>query len=126
MLTLGLIAAVAYLFKATRKNREVALKKGVDEDDLTLFAVFLWLYAFPPVVTFLFVQDYNWIIALVFTVFYIPGIALSSRLSNKLGTGFDYERKAGRDFDKSMWLGIAGIGLVAVNCTLSGVSSLLR
>jgi ABC-type antimicrobial peptide transport system permease subunit len=126
MLAIGLVAAIVYLFNTTQKSRQVALNKGVEEDNLTLFAVFLWLYAFPPVVTFLFVQDYNILLALIFIAFYVPGIVSSRKLSVKLGKGYDYERKAGREFDKAMWLGLAGIGIVVLNWIFFSLHSLMQ
>jgi len=126
MLAIGLIAAVIYLFTVTQKGKKVALDAGVGEDELTYFAVFLWLYALPPIVTFLFVEEYNILIAPVFIAFYIPGIIISRKLSVKLGKGYDYVRKLGREFDKAMWLGLAGIGLVVFNWIFLGVHSLLQ
>ena len=126
MLSIVLIAGIIYVFTDTQKNKHVALDKGVDEDQLTLFAVLLWLYAFPPIASFLFVDAYNIWIALIFVCFYIPGIILARRLSVKLGTGYDFQRKLGREYDKAMWLGFLGIGLVLFNWVLRGFQSLMR
>ncbi len=119
MLAIALIAAVIYLFTATRRTRKVALDKGVEQDDLLFFTVFLWLYAVPPVVTVLFVKNYNPLLALLLAGLYVPGIVVSRKLALKLATGYDYERKAGKDYDKAMWLGYAGIGLVILGLVLS-------
>lgn len=125
MLTLGMIAAVIYLFTSTRKGRAVALSKGAEEDELTYFAVFLWLYIVPPIVSMLFALDFNILILLVMAAFYIPGIVASKKLAGKLNRGYDFERKAGREYDKAMWLGMAGIGLVMLNGLFAGARSLL-
>ena len=126
MLTIAMIAAIIYLHRMTRKHRKIALDKGVEDDDLTYFTVFLWLYALPPIVTMLFVREYSILLLLIFVIIYIPGIVYSKMLSRALDKGFDYERKAGRDFDKAMWLGFAGIALALVNWTFVGVNSLLN
>jgi hypothetical protein len=126
MLPIALVVGIIYVFTETQKNRQVALDKGVDEDQLTLFAVLLWLYAFPPVASLLFVDAYNIWVALIFVCFYIPGTIMARRLSLKLGTGYDFQRKLGREYDKAMWLGFAGIGLVLFNWVFRGFQSLFR
>jgi hypothetical protein len=118
MLAIGLIGATVYLFTATQRTRNVALAKGVEEDDLTIFAVTLWLYVLPPIFNFFFAGLFNLYAALILMTFYVPGIVMSRKLSIKLSTGFDFERKAGREYDKALWLGIAGLGLVLLNLIL--------
>ena len=126
MLAIALVAAVIYLFTVIQKRKKIALDNWVEEDELTYFAVFLWLYAFPPIVTFLFVEEYNILIALIFIAFYIPGIVVSRKLSVKLDKGYDYVRKLGKEFDKAMWLGVAGIALVVFNLFYIGVHTLFQ
>ena len=126
MLSVVLIAGVIYVFTDTQKHKQVALNKGVDDDQLTLFTVLLWLYAFPPIASFLIVDAYNIWVTIIFVCFYIPGIILARRLSVKLGTGYDFQRKLGREYDKAMWLGFLGIGLVLFNWILRGFQSLIR
>jgi len=118
MLAIGLVAAVVYLFNATRKTRQLALDKGVDEDDMLFFTVFLWLYIVPLIVM-LFVDNNDVLLVLILAGLYIPGIVMSRKLALKLATGYDYERKAGKDYDKAMWVGFAGIGLVVLEWLLS-------
>lgn len=115
MFSIVLLAGIIYLFKTSQKSKDVALKKGIEEDDLTFFAVFLWLYALPPVATFLFVEDYSIWLMLLFLTCYIPGIVMGRRLSAKLSKGYDYERKAGKEYDKAVWLGFLGIALLMFN-----------
>ena len=112
MLAIALIVATSYLFTTTQKNRKIALAKGIKEDDLTIFSVTLWLYVLPPIFSFLFSELFDVIVAAILIILYVPGLVMSRKLSVKLGTGFDFERKAGREYDKAMWLGFAGIGLV--------------
>ena len=111
ILTIILFVGIIALFNTTQKVKDVALKKGIKDDDLFLFAVFLWLYALPPTATILFVQEYTLLVALIFVVFYIPGMIMAKRLSAKLSKGYDYERKAGREYDKGLWLGLFGIAI---------------
>jgi hypothetical protein len=118
MLAIGLIAAVVYLFNATQKTRQLALDKGADDDDLFFFAVFLWLYVVPPVVM-LFMRCDDILLVVILAGLYVPGIFFSRKLALKLATGYDYERKAGKDYDKAMWLGYAGIGLVLLGWLLT-------
>jgi hypothetical protein len=112
MLTLGMIAAVVYLFVSTRQNRRIALSKGIDGGDLTYFSVFLWLYLLPSLVLMLFGSDFNTLSILFLTVFYVPGILQSRKLAGKLSRGSDAERRAGREYGKAMWLGFTGVGLI--------------
>ncbi len=115
ILTVVLIAGIITLFKTTQKTKQVAIKKGIEDDDLFLFAVFLWLYALPPIATILFVEDYSYLVALIFLACYIPGMVMGKKLSAKLSKGYDYERKAGKEYDKVTWLGLLGIALVIFN-----------
>ena len=112
MLLIVLFVGIIYLFGTTRKSKEIALKKGIEDDELLLFWVFLWLYALPPIANILFVEEYNLLVALIFLICYIPGILMGKMLSARLSNGYDYERKAGREYDKAMWLGFVGIALV--------------
>jgi hypothetical protein len=114
MFAIALVVAVTYLHLSTRRQMPVALEKGIDEDDLTFFTLFLWFYTVPPLLTMLFVDDYSVLLGAIFAGMYIPGIVASRRLARKLDTGHDYVRRAGRDYDKAMWLGLAGVALVFV------------
>jgi hypothetical protein len=126
MLAIGFIVAIIYMFNSTQKNKKVALDKGVENDDLTIFAISLWIYALPPVIMFLFSDSISIILAIILILFYIPGIVMSRKLSVKLDTGFDFERKAGKQYDKVMWLGFAGIGFVLANFLFLSANALLR
>ena len=122
-ITIILLAGIITLFRTTQKTKEVALKKGIEDDDLFLFAVFLWLYALPPIATMLFVGKYNLVVALIFLTCYIPGMVMGKKVSAKLSKGYDYERKAGKEYDKVAWLGLLGIALVLFNWGASALFS---
>ena len=126
MLVLALIAGIIYLFSATQKKKSILLEHGVDNDDLAYFSIFLWLYALPPIARFLFIEEYSTPVALLFTVSYLPGIVMSRRIAKKPDRGFDYVRKAGREFDMAMWLGVAGIALVVLNWIMWFIRSALH
>jgi hypothetical protein len=51
-------------------------------------------------------------VVLIFLACYIPGMVMGKKLSAKLSKGYDYERKAGKEYDKVALLGLLGMALV--------------
>ena len=122
----GLIVGVVRLSAQIRKDEKVALQKGVSEDLWMVLSYSVWLYIVPPIVALLFPWTYTLIGATVLACFYLPTIVASRMISPKLGTGFDYERKAGRNIDRVAWLGYAGIGLVVFHWAMMNAGPMLK
>ncbi len=125
VLTVVLIAAVATVTRSIGKFKDIALKKGIEEDDISTFKITLWLYVLPPVFMLFFGGLVNPLVILVLIVFYLPGIFTARNLSRKLSRGADFERKAGVEYAKGIWLGMGGIGLVLIYWAFIGVQSVL-
>jgi hypothetical protein len=125
VLTLALIGAVVTVTRSIGKTKDIALKKGIEEDDIATFKITLWLYVLPPIFMFFFADLVNPLVILVLIVFYLPGIFMARNLSKKLSRGADFERKAGIEYAKGIWVGLGGIGLIIVYWAFIGVQSVL-
>src|ERR1051326_112835 len=115
MLSIVLVVATIYVFGRTQKCRKVALEKGIEKDDLTVFAVSLWLYVIPPIFGTFFQNLVTLPVAIILLLLYIPGILMSKNLLSKLDTGSDYHRKAGKEFANGFWLGSIALGISLFN-----------
>jgi hypothetical protein len=122
---IGLIVGVTKLSAQARKDEQIALQKGVSEDLWMMLTYSIWLFIIPPVMALILPWVYTFVGAVVLACFYLPSIIASKKISPKLGRGFDYERKAGRNIDRIAWLGYAGIGLVVFHWAMfSGLQML--
>ena len=123
VLTVALIVGIVEVTQSFDKAKEIALKKGVEADDISSLKIALWLYVLPPIFMLLFSNLANILVMLVLLVFYAPGMLMARNLSRKMSRGADFERKAGVEFAKGIWLGLGGIGLVFLYWALAAVST---
>jgi hypothetical protein len=123
---IGMIVGCYKLNEIVQKDKKVVLDKGIPEKKLKNLSISLWCYAVPPVCALLLSGTYTIIGAVIYAAVYLPGILTANQLAEKFSTGYDYERKAGKNFSKIAWLGYAGIGLVIFNWMFINAVSLLQ
>jgi len=114
-LSIGIIVGIVKIFTRLHADKRVILEKGVDEDLYALYGATIWLLALPQVAAIIFPMTYSAIGVLIFVLLHFPVIVSGKILSGKMSTGFDYQRKAGKNIELGIWLAVAGIGLTVFN-----------
>ena len=114
-LSIGIIVGIAKIFIRLLADKRIILEKTGDEDLYTWYAASLWLLVLPPIAGLLFPSTYSTSGLVIFVMLHIPAIVAGKVLSGKMSTGFDYQRKAGKNIELGIWLALAGIGLAVFN-----------
>jgi hypothetical protein len=122
----GMIVGCYKLNEAVTKHKKVVLDKGIPESKLKSLTIAMWCFIIPPICALLLSDTYTIAGAVIYAAIYLPGTIIAYQLSEKFGTGYDYERKAGKEFNKITWLGYAGMGLVVFNWLFINASSLMK
>ena len=126
VLMIGMIVGVVNLRTQACKDEKLIREKGISDDLWTLFTYSIWLFLIPPIAASLSPYLYTIPGAIIFACFYLPTIILSKRIAVRVSTGYDFERKAGRNIERITWLGYAGIGLVIFNWGMINVFQLFN
>jgi hypothetical protein len=114
----AMIVGVVRVSNVLRSDKKVILEKGISEGLYDAFEITIWLILLPPLAAALLPISYSIIGAIFFVAMHIPAIVSGSKLASRMSTGFDFQRKVGKNVRVGVWLAYAGIGLVIFNFSL--------
>ena len=115
MLAIAFIVITIKYYVDLTNSEKLALENGVDEEDYDILKVGLWFYIIPPILGFLFPIVFKIYLLPLLMLTYVPSIYYGLKVSRKLDRGYDYVRKLSKKVNQVVWIGYAGIGLVALN-----------
>ncbi len=115
MLAIAFIVITIKYYVDLTNSEKLALENGVDEEDYDILKLGLWFYIVPPILGFLFPIVSKIYLLPLLMLTYAPSIYYGLKVSKKLDRGYDYVRKLSKKVNQVVWIGYAGIGLVALN-----------
>ena len=115
MLAIAFIVITIKYYVDLTNSEKLALENGVDEEDYDILKIGLWFYIIPPILGFLFPIVFKIYLLPLLMLTYVPSIYYGLKVSRKLDRGYDYVRKLSKKVNQVVWIGYAGIGLVALN-----------
>jgi len=124
MLAIAFIVITIKCYVDIANSEKLAMENGVDEEDYNILKIGLWFYIIPPILGFVFPFVFKVYLIPFLMLTYAPSIYYGIKVSRKLDRGYDYVRKLGKKVNQAVWVGFAGIGLVALNGLLIYLNSL--
>jgi len=124
MLAIAFIVITIKYYVDLTNSEKLALENGVDEEDYDILKIGLWFYIIPPILGFLFPIVFKIYLLPLLMLTYVPSIYYGLKVSRKLDKGYDYVRKLSKKVNQVVWIGYAGIGLVALNGLLIYLNAL--